>query len=293
MNENVSEVKVETGTASPDEGSHEAALADLWAGYKGKSRDTMSPDGKESAKEVTKSQPEAKDSSEQKLVEEKSNTEVADLADELKALKLRVAASSGDPDLVRRMHGEIGNINRTLKQMKERNQAAKVPVDDDLTTAIKAAEEAEKEFPEITGPLVKAIKALSAAQKTKEVAAEPSNDDSQNNAEQDQHLILTKMLSDVHPGFKDIVDSDAYQTWLSSKPQDYQTLISNTWNPVVAANALTEFKDSQKIKQKKQERLEASVVTRGVEQAPIKSVIPDEEGLWRGYNKSYKRLTNR
>src|SRR3990167_4610327 len=59
---------------------------------------------------------------------------VTTLADELKALKAKVAASANDPDTVRKMHGEIGNINRTLQQLQAKPAA---PVEDDLTAAIK------------------------------------------------------------------------------------------------------------------------------------------------------------
>jgi len=217
----------------------------------------------------------------------------ASIAEALKELKAQVKAmaATGEPDVVRRMHGEIGEINRTLKQMQApaKAEAAPAPVDDELTAAFKAAEALEEDFPELAVPLLNAMRAL----KNKATPqAEPTNIDERVSTvvskirEQD----AIEALMEEHPDFETIRDTKEFSAWEATKTPEFQNKLRNTWNPAVVSKALTEFKESLKTKQKKQDRLASAVVTQSASQQAKPSTLPDEEGSWRGYNKSKKRL---
>lgn len=210
---------------------------------------------------------------------------VTDLAEELKALKAKVASSSGEPDAIRKLHGEIGNINRTLKQM----QTADAPDSDELSAALKQAEEAAAEYPELAGPQVKVLKLLQAsiANKTAE-RPDLSATISQAVIERKRQDDI-EALADEHPDYRDVYASSEFQTWLSSKPAAYQEKLNSTWNPAIASRGLTEFKEARKAQERKQNRLAAAVAPQGVQQRAQSSTLPDEAGFNAGYSKYRKR----
>lgn len=218
---------------------------------------------------------------------------VTDLAEELKALKAKVAASTSDPDAVRKLHGEIGNINRTLKQMQSSApKKEEAPVVDEMAAALQIAEKTAEEYPEIAGPLVKAIKAVTTWKQTAP-EVQPKEIEDRVSAAQARQREAIEALAEEHPDYTTVRETPEFKAWLSSRTPEYQDKLNSTWNPAVVSRGLTEFKDSLKTKQKKQDRLAAAVVTPAASQQAKPSTLPDEQGLWVGYNKGPKRLTNR
>ena len=199
-------------------------------------------------------------------------------------------ATGGDPDSVRKMHGEIGNINRTLKQLTDA-QPKPEPVKDELTTAIEDAESIANEFPEIAGPLVKAMKLLNDARAK---APAPQTDDIDtrvaSTVAQIRQTEAIEALREEHPDFETVRDLPAFKAWEATKTPEFQEKLRTTWNPAVVARGLTEFKESLKVKQKKQDRLASAVVAPSAATQAKPSTLPDEEGLMVGYNKGPKRL---
>lgn len=210
------------------------------------------------------------------------------LADELADLKARVAAmsSESDPTAVRRLNGEIGSINRTLQQMQAAKPAEPAPVSDELTAAMDAAEKAAAEFPELAGPLVAALKAINAKQVPS--AQAPVIDVAGEVAKQRQ-IDAIEALAEEHPDFETVRDTPEFRAWEATKTPEYQAKLRATWNPAVVAKGLTEFKESLRVRAKKQDRLAAAVVTTGTQQQAKPSTLPDEAGLMVGYNSGPKR----
>lgn len=215
---------------------------------------------------------------------------VTSLADELKALKARVAATNSDPDAVRRMHGEIGNINRTLKALQSPAKAEAAPADDELAAALKSAEAAAEEYPEVVGPLVKALKASIARQPAVQAQPEDIDERVTTAVSRIRETDAREALMEEHPDFMTVRETPEYKTWLASKTPEFQERFLNTWNPAVVAKGLTEFKDSLKKREQKQTRLAAAVTPQGVPQKAGQSTLPDDAGFSVGYNKGRKRL---
>ena len=220
------------------------------------------------------------------VIETPQEPKVMDLAEELKALKAKVQASHSDPDAVRKLHGEIGNINRTLKQMQT---PAPAPVIDEDAAALDAV---ANEFPELAGPLVKAIRAA----QSKTVQPQENLDERvAAKVMEIRQRDAQELLIDEHPDYEATYRTPEFSTWLASKTPEFQNRLTTTWNPAVVARGLTEFKDSLKAKAqdtvRKQNRLETAIAPKGVPGVGKSSVIPDEDGLLIGYNKGRNRLS--
>lgn len=206
---------------------------------------------------------------------------ISDLAEELKTLKAKVASSQSDPDTVRRMHGEIGNINRTLKQLQ-----SPAPTDDELAAALKEAEATANEFPELAGPLLKALKvSLSRQSNPADISERVSAEVSRIRKNE-----AIETLREEHPDYETVRDTPEYKAWIASKTPEFQERFTTTWNPAVVSRGLSEFKESIKARERKQTRLAAAVTPQGVPQRAASNTLPDEDGLWIGYNKGRKRL---
>lgn len=212
------------------------------------------------------------------------------VADELAALKakVKVMSESGDSDAVRRLHGEIGNINRTIQQMQAPAKPA-APATDEVAEALASAESIADEFPEIGGPMVRALKALAA--RPAAVAPVPLPDIDGRVAAQVTQITqrnAIEQLSEEHPDYTTVRATPEFKAWLSAKAPEFQERFNTTWNPAVVSRGLSEFKDAQAAKIKKQGRLAAAVTPRGVPQTNGPSTIPDDQGAFNGYNR--KRL---
>lgn len=230
------------------------------------------------------------------VAEEPVTDEVPSIADELAALKERVKAmqADSDPDAVRRLHGEIGNINRTIKQMQAPPVPAAPAIDDDLAAALKEAESVAEEYGEVTGPTTRALKALAARLQNQAPAQPVADIDVDAKVEAKLAAVrlaeAEELLADEHPDFKSVIVTKEFTDWVAKKPVADQQKIATSKNPFLAAKYLTEFKESQAAKQKKQDRLAAAVTPQGVPQSPGPSTLPDEEGFNRGYYRGVKKL---
>ncbi len=217
------------------------------------------------------------------VIEEQPTVSVNDLAEELKTLKSKVASSAGEPEAIRKLHGEIGNINRTLKQL----QTPSAPDSDELSAALKDAEAVAVEYPELAGPLVKVLKASIAA---KAVTETPDISAAVTAAVTERkRLDDIEALDDAHPDRHEIYASSEFKTWLSSKPAAYQEKLNNTWNPAIASKGLDEFKEARKAQERNKKRLEAAVAPQGMQQRAQPSTLPDDAGFTAGYSKHRKR----
>jgi hypothetical protein len=223
-------------------------------------------------------------------------TELEDLKAQVKALK----DGGADAATVRKMHGDIGEINRTLQQLR-----AGAPVGEKLTAALKRAEAVAEEYPDIAAPLVDAIKAFQEQVHTPAPAqAAPATPDPQPQEpthaqpaeERDANgytaveRAAIEALNEVHPDRFTIKASPEYQAWFATwKTPEYREKVNTSWNPAVVAEPFTAFKAHLAARKKTNDRLDAAVQPQGTAQTPQSSTIPDEAGFARGYAK-VKRL---
>jgi hypothetical protein len=206
--------------------------------------------------------------------------------EDLKAQVRELKASGADAETVRKMHGDIGDINRTLKQLKALEKTA--PADDELVAALKDAEAVASEYPEVAGPLVKAIKALQARQVAAPETPTPEPVDVQRVEALAAERAAIKALDEVHPDRHQIKESQEFKAWFATKPPEYQKKVTSSWNPAVVAEPFTDFKAYVAARKRNKDRLEAAVTPQGLPRSAPTS-ISDEEAARIGYERARKK----
>ena len=257
--------------------TEEQELSEMMAGYEPSRSDTLPED------DVQTETPPDNNLELEQTPEITPEITVSDLSEELKALKAKVAASHGEADTVRKLHGEIGNINRTLLQMQTPPPA---PVEDTDAAELDALME---EYPELAGPLVKTLRATQAQLANLQ---RPTEDIDQRVSQKVAILRqeeAAETLAIEHPDYQSLPGSPEYESWLSSKPPEFQEKFRTSWNPAVVSRGLKEFKESLKQRETKQERLANAITPRGVSRQAGASTLSDEEAIWAGYNSGHKR----
>lgn len=272
--------------------SDEEALASMLSGYNGARGDE--PPATVAKEEENNEQPNIEPVHESENLTQQAQPDLS-VADELKALKLKVSAlaSSVEPEIVRKMHGEIGEINRTIKQMQA--PAKEAPAEEDeLAAALESAEEIANEFPEIGTPLLKALRAMS----KKVSSQEPLDIDgivSKKFASYTEQTAVDQILEE-HSDFFEVKESPEFLKWKASKSPEFQTRFNNSWNPAVVGKGISEFKAAQIDQRKREEeqqrrdkKLASAITPQGNQQKSKPSTLSDDEAFHVGYNKGMKR----
>lgn len=293
-----------TEQTSVDEAEAQA-IAEAQAGYEGKARAQAPAETQpvEQEQPLADSAPEEQEPDPQAEPEPSPQDAVAAQLDDLKAQVKQLAERNADADTVRKMHGEIGNINRTLKQLKALEKAD-APAEDEMAAALKDAEAIAGEYPEIAGPMVRAIKALQArlpapvVQEEQQQAEEESEEqqlapaiDPEKLRAQAAQEAAVKALDEVHPDRHAVKESAEFKGWFAQwKTPEYRKKVTSSWNPAVVAEPFTAFKAWKAAQQRKQERLDAAATPQGLPRA-TPSTISDEEAARIGYERAKaKRL---
>ncbi len=55
------------------------------------------------------------------------------------------------------------------------------------------------------------------------------------------HVAAIKVMDDLYPTWRTIINHPAYQKWLANQREDYQKLMATTWNPRVVYDSITSF----------------------------------------------------
>lgn len=306
----------ETGVETAQ--NDQAEMQDLMAGYNARSGNTLPADVPQTQSAQPESTPandapnDAPEGAQSQPVDEQPKDAAQLLEERLLSFKeeVRAMASSGDPAAVRKLHGEIGNINRKLKQLEPKPAPQPAPVNEELAAAMQGAERVAEEFQELGGPLVTALKAVAKAgnrpqeqqgMTQEEISAQIEARAAQLLAgeQERQRNDAVKVLKIDHPDFENVMRSKEFDAWVKAKPADLQETIIHTENPLLAARFLSEFKDSQQKQQKKQGRLASAVTPTGVS-APTAapSKLTADEEIMLGYQKTaskngFRALTKR
>ena len=217
--------------------------------------------------------------------------------DAIKALKSQVSELNATPAAVRKIYGELGNIQRTLKQLQEQPKPVAGAQSAEVKTAIASAEAVAKEYPELAGPLVAALKLLSVPQQV--AASSPTIDvDSavREGITRARKMDAIEALRFDHPDYATVRETPEYKAWLESKDAKFRDTFINTWNPTIVSRGLDEFKtwrtaQAQAAKAVKTKRLEDAITPKGEGPSTTSSKLPDSAGLMNGYNRVRKART--
>ena len=207
--------------------------------------------------------------------------------DRIAELTTQVGQMRETPTQIAKLHGKIGELNRTIQQLQQAGGAAG-EVSADVTKALAEAEAVAADFPELAGPLVNVMKALSAHRPP--AAAAVAAPDFKAMLAEARASDAMEILSDDHPDWQALRDSPTpeYKSWLESKDEAWRSRYFGSSNPLFISKQLTEFKTwrdtAQAAQEKKTKRLEGAITPKG-EGTPTTSTLPDSAGLTAGYNK--------
>jgi hypothetical protein len=299
-----------TDTVTPVVDEEAQALQQAQAGYDRKARaqapaepvveqpaqPLAEPTPPDAVEETPPAEPTAPAEAETTPPPEPPEAALAKRLDDLKAQVKELQSSGVDAETVRKMHGDIGEINRTLKQLKALEKAD-APAEDELAAALKNAEEVAQEYPEMAGPLVKAFKALMA--KLPQPQAEPAPVAEPVAEEKPDPALAVRIareqaaidaLNEVHPDRMTVKETPDFKKWFAAKTPEYQASVKNTWNPAVVSQCFTDYKAALAARRRKKEELDAAVTEKGVSRAGP-TAISDEQAALIGYNRARgKRL---
>lgn len=202
-------------------------------------------------------------------------------------------ASTAD---IAKVHGKIGELNRTIQNLLQKPQSVTPEVSADLADALKNAEKVAEEFPDIAGPLVASIKALSSrAMPVAAPAAAPVNIDEvvRQQVLAERRAEAEELLAEDHAdwaSYKLNANAPAdFKEWYAALPADRQQRYRSTESPAVVSKYLTEYKswaaERAAAANKKQTRLAAAVTPQGEGSAGGPSLLPDSAGLTVGYKR--------
>jgi len=205
-------------------------------------------------------------------------------------LAAKVDVLNETPASVRKIYGELGNIQRALKQLQEQPKGGTSSAEVDA--ALKSAEDVAKEYPELAGPLVNVLKVISAHRPA--AASSPAVDITSALNEgiaKQRQLDAIELLKFDHPDYVTVRTTPEYKEWLTSKDEAFRTQFNNTWNAQIVSKGLNEFKawrEKAKVaKAAKTSRLEAAITPKG-DGVPASAKLPDSAGLSVGYEKVRK-----
>lgn len=215
---------------------------------------------------------------------------VALTQDELRAALAKVAeldAFRGQSATeTQKLHGKIGELNRTLQAVQSAPTAAN-------SEAHKAAlQKLTDEYPELAETLTPLFGAGSGGGVSKDAIAQIVQEQvGQIKAETTQTIgqLRTELsIAISHPDYKQIGATPEHQKWLATKPADFQKAYLASWDPDFISESLTEFKTWKNTTYAKEKertaRLEGAVRPAGVP-GRSQAKLPDSAGLSTGFNR--------
>ncbi len=179
-------------------------------------------------------------------------------ASEIKSLLQRAAKVDSIEDALGKAHGKIGELNRTLQELKSsgqrptQQQAPAGGYDDESLT------EFESTFPEFA-PAVEA-RARRIAQEVMQQSAQAGQ---QPDPEAVSKAVNLAVMDATHKGWRDTVASQDFDLWIATQPDSVRQTYATTWDHNELGEILGQFSVSRRAvadrTTKSKQRLEAAI----------------------------------
>jgi hypothetical protein len=199
--------------------------------------------------------------------------------DQLKELLAKAAEVDKLKEREQRINGTLGSLKQSIDAL--RNQPKPTATQVQLTK--EAFKKTASVFPEIAEMLAEDLNGVLTARGASPV--DPSqfaqvenkfNERLQQSQQAMQQQFESKVLTVMHPDWKQVVPSPEFQQWKQTLPQEVLQELDNSWDAEFIGFKLNEFKDwKSKAVQgqaQKKSRLEAAITPRGGPIAPTKTI---------------------
>lgn len=184
---------------------------------------------------------------------------------QIKSLLQRAARVDSIEEQLGKAHGKIGELNRTLQEIRStgqrptQNHAPADSVDD------QALSEFESTFPEFA-PAVEA-RARRIAQEVLQQAQQTQSAGDSSDPEAIGKAVSLALMDDKHPDWRKTVASDDFALWIASQPDGVRQTYASTWDHRELGGILGKFSASQRAvvdrATKSKQRLEAALTPDG------------------------------
>ena len=211
-------------------------------------------------------------------------------AEELADLKAKAAEIDKLKERESRIYGTLGSLKQSIDQLRNqpRPSATAVQLTKEKFAKLSTMfpEMAELLAEDLNGVLAGAgASPVDAAQFEQTIDAK-LNERLQQSQQVMQQQFEAKVLTVMHPDWRQTVASQEFEKWKQSLPEETRTQLEGSWDAEFIGSKLTEFKDwkSKAVQgqQAKQRRLEAAITPKGGAQAPVPTV---EDAFIQGFLK--------
>jgi hypothetical protein len=181
---------------------------------------------------------------------------------------------------LRKVHGKIGELNRTLQEL-QKNSAAK----GSLSLAGKSFKRLNEEFPEIAEILAADLNEAGFAGGSNDQARlEPLvNERVLQVQEQMQRDMQMNLLKIQHRDYLDVVKGDDFKVWMQTIPVEDQKQINDTWDAMYLGEKISAFKSWRDKRNEgsfsRKERLQRAITPKGLQQKAQQSALSEEDGF--------------
>ncbi len=179
-------------------------------------------------------------------------------ASEIKSLLQRAAKVDSIEDALGKAHGKIGELNRTLQELKTSVQRPP----QQPAPAGEYEEEALTEFESTFPEFVPAVEA-----RARRIAQEVMQQSAQSGQPEDPEAISKAVnlavMDATHKGWRDTVASQDFDLWITAQPDDVRQTYATTWDHNELGGILGKFADSRRYAvdrtTRSKQRLEAAI----------------------------------
>lgn len=280
-------VEQDVQTTQPEQATPEQVSSDMSAGFNKVRGITVEEPAKAATDETPPAELETQQQVEdppepQALSQEELRAALAKLND-LEQFRGQTAAET------QKLHGKIGELNRTLQNVQASPTAAN-------SEAHKAAlAKLTNEYPELAETLAPLFEGRTATtvptEQIQQIVQEQVGAVRAETQQTIQQLQAQITLTRAHPDWESIPSTPEYQKWFTAQPAEFQKQFNETWDTNFVAKGLSEFKKWKSTTyaktREKQARLDGAVTPTGVP-GRGQAKLPDTAGLSAGFNRVRK-----
>lgn len=279
------EQQVEGQTAQSEEDARAAELASVQAGYNRVPGQPPEVNTEEAPAEEAKPEP------------HEPPQELVDTRKKVEELEGKVN------ERLQKVFNQLGNLSQKLDTIgKSAPESKAAQAEAKVITADSLKKLKELGFDEIAEALAEDLSHAISGGSDPQTIAKITADAVKQAREEDAQETMRKSveaLDKAHPDRIEIRESTEYAEWLDTLSESKRNRFLNSWNPDYVSDRLDEFKDwrakqaeakptPETPTQTSEKRLENAVTPTTGRSAGSPTRLPDEAGLWAGYNKGRK-----
>lgn len=191
-----------------------------------------------------------------------------------------------------KVFGKFGEVQRALQALQQRDQSQSGDQGRAAQVTADKLKRLNEEYPDIAEMLSQDL-SETWGQTGQSITPEQVDELVSRRLQQSQpdvgslveQKVEERLLSQRHPDFREVAQSEAFQSWAQQLPQGDQEKLASSWDSNYLAAKLDEFKQRNKPRQDRQGRLRSNVQPKGAARTDPPA-LSDEQAFERGFKKA-------